>query len=478
MTTTTSTSTASGLADRLRALAGEQLARDGWSRDRLLAFQAERLRALIAHAVAASPYYREVLGPDAASGDAPLAELPTLTKTTLMDNFDRVVTDPRLRRAGLEAHLAGPDPGQPYLGRYKVFTTAGTTGVRGLFVEDVDEFAVWIATCLRGLASWGLGPATRLAGIGSPSPLHITNQIYAVLLAGRSSVAPRLSVTTPLPEMVAALNAFQPEALTAYPSIAAALAEEQLQGRLRIAPAVVGTSSKVQTAEMGQRMADAWGVTPIDFSGTTEAMIPAAGRPGQSGMDILEDQVVLEVVDQRDRPVPPGVPGHKVLLTSLVSRVQPLIRYELTDAVTLAGGPNPLGLPYARIAAIDGRSDDLVTLPAAGGGQVAILPFRLLAPFSELLEVRQDQVVHEPAGITVRVALRDSAPADTPARVREALARELRDAGAVPPPIQVTVVPAIERDPGHGAKLKLVRSTAGQVLTSPSGAVRNSAGHG
>ena len=52
---------------RLRALAGDQLARDGWSRDRLLELQGERLRALVAHAVAASPYYREVLGPDAAS---------------------------------------------------------------------------------------------------------------------------------------------------------------------------------------------------------------------------------------------------------------------------------------------------------------------------------------------------------------------------------------------------------------------------
>jgi phenylacetate-coenzyme A ligase PaaK-like adenylate-forming protein len=389
----------------------------------------------------------------------PLAELPTLPKATLMDNFNRIVTDPRVRRTELEMHLSGPDAGRPYLGRYQVFSTAGTTGVRGLFVEDVDEFAVWSGTCLRGLACWGLGPATRLAGIGSPSPLHISNLAYAVLLGGQASPAPRLAVTTPLPEMVAALNAFQPEALTAYPSVAAALAEEQLQGRLRIAPTVVATSSEVQTADMRRRITDAWGVEPLNFYGTTEALILAAGRPGQTGMDVMEDLVVVEVVDERDRPVPPGVPGHKVLLTSLVSRVQPLLRYELTDSATLAGGPNPLGLPYARIAAVDGRSDDVVTLPAARGGQVAVHPFRLRAPFSELLEVRQYQVVHEPARLLVKVALRDAAPADTPVRVRDALARELREAGAVPPPIRVTVVPGIERDPGHGAKFKLVIST-------------------
>jgi phenylacetate-CoA ligase len=118
--TATSTAASSDQTDRLRALAGEQLARDHWPRDRLQAWQGERLRSLLRHAATASPYYREVLGPDAATGDVPLAELPTLPKATLMDNFDRIVTDPRLRRTEVEAHLTGADPGRPLLGRYRV----------------------------------------------------------------------------------------------------------------------------------------------------------------------------------------------------------------------------------------------------------------------------------------------------------------------------------------------------------------------
>ena len=64
-----------------------------------------------------------------------------------------------------------------------------------------------------------------------------------------------------------------------------------------------------------------------------------------------------------------------------------------------------------------------------------------------------------PARLLVRVVLRGSAPADTPARVADDVARELRDAGAVPPPIEVTAVPELGREPGHGAKFKLVKST-------------------
>jgi phenylacetate-coenzyme A ligase PaaK-like adenylate-forming protein len=132
--------TASSQADQLRALAGEQFARDRWSRDQLLAFQRERLQALLRHATANSPYYREVLGRDAATGEVPLAELPTLPKRTLTEHFDQVVTDPRLSLTALEAHVGGPDAGQPHLGRYRVFSTAGTTGVRGLFVAALDAY--------------------------------------------------------------------------------------------------------------------------------------------------------------------------------------------------------------------------------------------------------------------------------------------------------------------------------------------------
>jgi phenylacetate-CoA ligase len=455
---TATTAAGSDQADRLRALAGEQLARDRWSRDHLQAWQAERLRALLRHATTASPYYRQVLGPDAAA-DVPLRELPTLPKATLMDNFDRIVTDPRLRRTEVEAHLTGTDPGRPVLGRHRVFATAGTTGLRGLFVYSDEELATWIATCLRGMASWGLTPATRLAGIGSPSPLHISNQLYAVLLAGRPGGMPRLTVTTPLPDLVAALNAYQPEAVTAYPSVAAQLAEEQLHGQLRIAPSLVATTSEVLTTDMRHRIHAAWSLDPIDFYGTTEAAVVAAGRQHQTGMDILEDLVIVEVVDDHNQPVPPGTPGHKVLLTNLVNHTQPLIRYELNDSATLAPGPNPLGLPYARITTVDGRSDDIITLPAPDGRQLPVHPFRLRAPFATLPDVRQYQIHHDPTALHVRVVLRPSAPQDTLQRIHAALTTELQAAGAVAPPIEVTPVPDLPRDQGHGAKFKLIQST-------------------
>ncbi len=62
------------------------------------------------------------------------------------------------------------------------------------------------------------------------------------------------------------------------------------------------------------------------------------------------------MVDGDNRPVPPGVPGSKVLLTNLVNPAEPLVRYELADSVVLADGPDPSGRPDDRIERIDGRA--------------------------------------------------------------------------------------------------------------------------
>ena len=73
----------------------------------------------------------------------------------------------------------------------------------------------------------------------------------------------------------------------------------------------------------------------------------------------------------------PGEPGAKLLVTNLVNRIQPLIRYELSNEVAIAPGPDPSGRPYGRIARVDGRSDDVLRFPALAGGEVAVHPYRL-----------------------------------------------------------------------------------------------------
>lgn len=152
------------------------------------------------------------------------------------------------------------------------------------------------------------------------------------------------------------------------------------------------------TDETISRVRDAWGSPPVNAYAATEAPGIATDSLERVGMHVWEESVVVEVVDDRNRPVPPGVPGSKVLLTNLVNHALPLIRYELSDSVVLAEGPDPSGHPFTRIARVDGRSDDILSFPGRDGLAVRVHPHRLRSPFSTLLEVRQYQIVHRRDG--------------------------------------------------------------------------------
>jgi putative adenylate-forming enzyme len=444
--------------ERVTALVDELEPRDRWSRDQLLAYQRDRLESLLRYAAAASPYYRETLGP---SPEAHwLEQLPILTKATLMEQFDRIVTDPAVSRAELEATVA--DGGRAlHRGEYRVFATSGTTGRSGLFVYSRSEFARWVAVVLHVLEQAGVRPEARLAAIGAPSPLHISRRLIDSSARARRGPTPSLYATTPLPELVEILEDFRPEAIVTYSSIAGLLAEQQLEGALHIAPETVVVTGEVLTEQAERHIRDAWGIAPTQLYASTEVPVIACARPGRPALVIREDHVIVEVVDEENRPLPPGALGHKVLVTNLVNRALPLIRYELSDAVELAEGHGPPGLPFRRIARVDGRSDDILRFPGrAGRGDVVVHPHVLRAAFTAFHQVRQYQLDHDERRLHAVVVLNGSATPDTPSRIRAALRSALERTGAVPPPIEVEQVERIDREPGHGAKLELVRSRA------------------
>jgi phenylacetate-coenzyme A ligase PaaK-like adenylate-forming protein len=437
-----------------RALTAELLARDRWSREALLAHQRNRLRALLEHAVARSAFYRETLGLDAA--ERPLDSLPTLSKATFMEHWDRIACDPELRLAGAEAHIES-GAGEPYLGRFHLGTTSGASGLRGLFAYGAEDFALCAAACLRPMVRAGVRPEWRRIGIAARGSAHISKQLLAVL-SGGPSPAPDLHALSPVPEMVAALNAYGPDMAMGYSSIFGVLADEQLSGRLAISPKVVVCTSEPVTADVRARIRAAWGRDPGNGYATTEALCVAASVPDTSAvLELTDDLLVVEVVDADNRPVEPGETGEKLLITNLANFALPLIRYELSDRVTLGEGPNPTGRPFGWLSAIEGRSNDTLRMPARAGGRVDVLPYRLGEPFARLPEVRQFQIDWDGQRLLARVVLR---PGEGPQRVEPELASALRDAGAAPVPITVVPVEALERELGDAGKLKLIRSTA------------------
>ncbi len=298
-----------------RGLAGHER----WNRAGLETFQANALAELRAHAYAHSPFYREF---HRGLEDAPLEALPTLSKAEMMNRFDDVVTDRDVRLADVRDFLAQEGPEERYLGRYWITSTSGTSGHPGLFLVDRKEWSLELATAVRAFdwAGLRLSPThrVRVAQITSTNPSHLSTQ------GGRSMAnwwMPTLilDASEPLASVVEQLNAWRPEMLWAYASIIHVLADEQLAGRLRIAPRSVLSASELLTEGVRERARAAWGEALFDTYATTDCGGVGAECDRHKGLHLMED-----LLDHRGgRPRQPAHRARRVRREDAGDRAEP-----------------------------------------------------------------------------------------------------------------------------------------------------------
>jgi phenylacetate-CoA ligase len=427
--------------------------RERWTRAQLEAHQAKAVRQLREYAYARSPFYQRF---HRGHLDRPLAELPVLTKALVMEHFDELVTDRAVRLEAVREHVARASPERRFLGRYWVCATSGSTGQPGLFLFDRSEWIAMLASFARAHAWAGakisLTHRMRMAAVASTNPWHLSAQVTATL-RGWWMPTLRLDAAQPLETIVQRLNAFQPGMLVAYPSTARVLADEQLAGHLRIAPYLVFTSGEVLTPETRRRIGAAWGRQPFDQYGATESGNLAAECERHAGLHLMEDLALVEVVDERHRPVPPGAYGEKVLVTVFASRTLPLIRYELSDSLRLARSPCACGLPFILVEDVQGRLEDVLRFPSATGGEVAVHP-NTFHHLLDTLPVTGWQVIQEQdGGLTV---LLSGAADGMDARLAPELRQALVALGALPPPVRIHRVASIPTS--AAGKAPLIRS--------------------
>jgi len=424
-----------------------------WTPQQLAEHQAKAVDRLRRFALDRSPFYRAF---HRGFEGRPLHELPILTKATMMEHFDALVTDRSLRLDDVEAHLRAGDPASLFLGRYVVLATSGSTGRRGVFVFDDREWIRAIAAITRPI-SWGNRPRRfkrpRAALIAAAAPWHYSARVGRAL---SSKIAPalRLDAATPLPELVARLNEYQPEALAGYPSVVRQLAAEQIAGNLRIPLSAIATSAEVLDDGTRAAVKRAWGISVQDTYGATE-YAPIATECLHGRKHLFENGAVIEVVDDAGARVPPGVLGTRLLLTVFERFTQPLIRYEMSDIVTLNGEPCPCGRPYRTIDTIEGRQEDILHFESArDGGAVAVHP-NAIHDALESFAVTAWQVVQEDARLVVR--LMGARDASLHAAVESAMRRTLESAGARVPPIVIEPVEQFQRGATGKAPLIVAR---------------------
>jgi phenylacetate-CoA ligase len=461
-TATTTGTTPAGAFAPLRAqvqedlLAGfpAQVARLRWDRARIVEHQRERLRALLAYAVERSPFHaRRLAGVDPGGVDPrDLSRLPVMTKTEMMADLGEVFTDRRLTVAAVEEALAGAraEPATP-LGRCVALASGGSSGERGVFVFDRPAVVQYVHLLTRGLvariaAAGGPPPGgLPIAFVGAGSPVHATGFAPHVTVGG---VLPfrihPVPVTLPLAEIVRRLEELQAPVLYGYPSIIARLAAERRAGRLRIAPRTVTTTSETCTPELREAITAGFGVPLADTFGSTEGLV-GASPPDDEVFAFAEDECILELVDAEYGPVAPGTPSARVLVTNLFNRLQPLIRYELTDRFVAQPPAGDHGYFRARV---QGRTDEILAYPGATVHPLVVRSVLVQSP-----DVLEYQVRQTPRGIELLVVAEPGLDLD-PLRAR--LTRALARAGLPHPEGTVRITQRLDRHPQTGKIARFV----------------------
>ena len=182
----TMTATLDTLRERVRAEMDAQLPasieRIGCDRDRLRDLQRQRVRSLLAHAAARSPFHaRRLRGIDIDRIEPDdLRALPVMTKTEMMASFDEVVTDRRVTLAAVDAHLAASTHAPSLLfDEYVCLASGGSSGQRGVFVQTVPEYVSFSASVMRRAIArvrslFDDPPQLVIAVVAAAAPVHAT----------------------------------------------------------------------------------------------------------------------------------------------------------------------------------------------------------------------------------------------------------------------------------------------------------------
>jgi phenylacetate-coenzyme A ligase PaaK-like adenylate-forming protein len=416
----------------------------------------ERLRALVEHAREHSRWHGARLGSVELSSlsGSDLSMIPPMTKADLMDNWDEIVCDPRLSLELASRHLEriARDGAAFLLDEYQVVATGGSTGRRAIVVVDLESFALGLVTIqrrafwLRLLSGEMRELPIRVASLASVNPVHMGGALNACFSQPNLVRMVPVGLSRPISEIVDLLNHLDPQVLAGYASVLHELALQKLGGALRIQPTSIESVGEPLLPEARARIEEAFGVWVNNLWGSTEGGYLASSYPRTEGLVINEDVCVLEPVDERNRPVPPGQRAAKVLVTNLLNRVMPLIRYEITDEVTLLE-PLPDGPWHGRrVADIQGRQDD--AFHYAGG--VFVHPHLFRSVLTRVADVAEYQVVQTAEGAEVAIVGGEQLD---PSEVAQSLESELKRAGLAGAAVRVSRVDRLERH-AYSGKLR------------------------
>ncbi len=322
------------------------------SRDELRALQLERLKSTVERCYNNVPHYRKKLD---AAGAKPediksledIRRIPFTEKDDLRENYPYKLF------------------ASPMKDVVRIHASSGTTGkptVVGYTKADLDMWAECVArlACAAGatdedIAQITFGYTLFTGAFGLHYGLEKVGSTIIPISGGNSE------------RQLAIMQDFGTTILVGTPSYALYLAEtaKKLGIDTEKLPLRLGMfGGEGHTEEMRREIEKAWGILATENYGLSEIIGPGVSGEChcQCGMHINEDHFYCEIVDRDTlEPLPDGQQGEMVI-TSLTKEALPILRYRTKDITWLMPQKCECGRTSARMAKVQGRTDDMLII--------------------------------------------------------------------------------------------------------------------
>jgi phenylacetate-CoA ligase len=340
--------------------------------------QAEGLRRVVAYAWANVPYYRRLfdrggISPRDIRSIDDLSRIPLTSKRDLRICPPNDVLSSRAKRSGL-----------------LVFQTSGSTGIPITIHESRTESLVFNLIKFRTLRALGLNWRDKMIKVQNRGYVH---RPLSWRVLQRFGLLRQEDIHSDSPHQVASVLAGKTaDILTGYTGNLARVAQI-LADRpdLKLKPRFVVGGSDTLTPFFRRQIQTTFRAPLRDTYICREAGMIAWECPVSGRYHVEDDHLIVEVLKD-GIPARPGEQG-EVVVTSLVRRTMPFIRYRLDDFAMIAGGECPCGRRSVRFDRVLGKTQDYFWLP--GGVEFNPWPISGLwmsrAPWILQLELVQEE---------------------------------------------------------------------------------------
>ena len=358
------------------------------TREQIRVLQDKKLRKLLYYAYDHSTYYRKTFEQRGISREniesLPLSAFPTMDKKILMEHFDEIVTVQDVRQEELRKfdEIVSPVAGHGKFGRdkllqgeksthnakektssdeklfrkkYHVVHSSGSTGVPRYFIYDASAWNSMLLGIIRG-ALWDMTMPQILKLLsGGLRILYIaaTDGRYGGAMAvgdgidGVGAEQKFLDIKTPLSEWIHSVKEFEPNIIIGYPSAIKILGGLVENSEVSVDVCRVISCGEPLAPGLRNYLEKIFGAVVVNFYGASESLALGVETDKAEGMYLFDDMNYIEIENG------------KMYLTSLYNYVQPLIRYEISDQLTLRQTKESR-YPFMQADILLSRSEDIL----------------------------------------------------------------------------------------------------------------------